>query len=49
MIVEAVKLDLAQYTVQYELLRSQVIGLAGNAAPGDKLQTSDAALGLPCF
>jgi hypothetical protein len=31
MIVEATKLDVTQYTVQYELLRSQVIGSAGNA------------------
>lgn len=28
----ATKLDAKQYTVQYELLRSQVIGPAGNAA-----------------
>ena len=33
MIVEATKLDVRQYTVQYELLRSQVIGSAGNAVP----------------
>jgi hypothetical protein len=31
MIVEATKLDVMQYTVQYELFRSQVIGSAGNA------------------
>jgi len=31
MIVEAAKLDVTQYAVQYELLRSQVIGSAGNA------------------
>lgn len=31
MIVEAAKLDVTQYTVQYELLRFQVIGSAGNA------------------
>ena len=30
MIVEATKLDVTQYTVQYELLRFQVIGSAGN-------------------
>jgi hypothetical protein len=30
MIVEATKLDVAQYTVQYELLRFQVIGSPGN-------------------
>ena len=35
MIVEATKLDLTQYTVQYELLRFQVVGSAGNAVlPG---------------
>lgn len=31
MIVEAARLDVTQYTVQYELLRFQVIGSAGNA------------------
>jgi hypothetical protein len=31
MIIEAAKLDVTQYTVQYELLRSQVTGSAGNA------------------
>ena len=30
MIVEAAKLDVTQYTVQYELLRFQVIGSAAN-------------------
>ena len=30
MIVEATKLDVTQYTVQYELLRFQVIGSAAN-------------------
>lgn len=30
MIVEATELDVTQYTVQYELLRFQVIGSAGN-------------------
>ena len=30
MIVEATKLDITQYTVQYELLRLQVIGSAGD-------------------
>ena len=30
MIVEATKFDVTQYTVQYELLRFQVIGSAGN-------------------
>jgi hypothetical protein len=33
MIVGAAKLDVTQYTVQYELLRSQVIGSSGNAVP----------------
>jgi len=32
MIVEAARLDVTHYTVQYELLRFQVIGSAGNAA-----------------
>jgi hypothetical protein len=32
MIVEAAKLDSMQYTVQYELLRCQVIGAMGNVA-----------------
>ena len=31
MIAEVTKLDVAEYTVQYELLRFQVIGSAGNA------------------
>jgi hypothetical protein len=35
MIVEAAKLDGMQYTVQYELLRSQVIGTLGNVIPGN--------------
>ena len=35
MIVEAAKLDITQYTVQYELLRSQVIGSAGNVSSGN--------------
>ena len=30
MIVEAAKLDVTQYTAQYELLRLQVVGSAGN-------------------
>jgi hypothetical protein len=30
MIVEAAKLDITQYALQYELLRFQVTGLAGN-------------------
>jgi hypothetical protein len=35
MIVEAAKLDATHYTVQYELLRSQIIGTAGNVAQGN--------------
>lgn len=35
MIVEAAKLDATQYTVQYEFLRHQVIGLAGHPTHGD--------------
>jgi hypothetical protein len=34
MIVTATKPDAAQYTVQYELLRFQVIGSPGTMAPG---------------
>jgi hypothetical protein len=34
-IVEAAELDLTQYTVQYELVRSQVIGPAGNITAGE--------------
>jgi hypothetical protein len=34
MIVEAAKLDATQYSVQYELLRCQVIGTAGSATQG---------------
>lgn len=49
MIVEAVKLDVTQYTVQYELLRSQVIGLAGNAAPGDAAADQRRGVGLALF
>jgi hypothetical protein len=49
MIVEALKLDLTQYTVQYELLRSQVIGLAGNAAPGDTAADQRRGVGLALF
>jgi hypothetical protein len=35
MIVEAAKLDATQYTMQYELLRSQIIGTVGNGARGN--------------
>jgi hypothetical protein len=34
MIVTATKIDFAQYTVQYELLRFQVIGSSGTMVPG---------------
>src|SRR5947209_5006374 len=34
MIVKAAKLDAVQYSVQYELLRSQVIGTAGSVTQG---------------
>jgi hypothetical protein len=33
MIVEAAKLDAIEYSVQYELLRSQVIGTVGSVTP----------------
>lgn len=46
MIVEGAKLDVTQYTVQYELLRSQVIGLAGNAARGDTAADPRRGVGL---
>ena len=49
MIVEAVKLDLTQYTVQYELLRSQVIGLAGNTAQRDTAPDQRRGVGLALF
>ena len=32
MIVEAARFDAPRYTIQYEILRSQVIGIAGNVA-----------------
>jgi hypothetical protein len=44
MIVEATTLDVTQYTVQYELLRFQVIGPLGNVP----LQANHAALVSPC-
>jgi len=49
MIVEAVKLDVTQYTVQYERLRSQVIGLAENAASGDTAADQRRGVGLALF
>ena len=44
MIVEATKLDIMQYTVQYELLRFQVIGSPGMSF----LQVNHVALVSPC-
>jgi len=49
MIVEVAKLDAMQYSVQYELLRSQVIGLAGNAAQGDTAANQRRGVGLALF
>ena len=46
MIVEAEKLDVTQYTVQYELLRSQVIGPAGDAARGNTAANQPRGVGL---
>lgn len=43
MIVEAAKLDTRQYTVQYELLRSQAIGTAGNVT---RQNTADQPRGI---
>ena len=34
MIVETAKLDAMQYRVQYELIRSQVLGTVGSAVQG---------------
>ena len=49
MIVEAAKLDITQYTVQYELLRSQVIGPAGDAVRGDSYANQPHGVGLALF
>jgi hypothetical protein len=43
MIFEGARLDPGQYSVQYELLRSQVIGAAGDVARGD---TADQTRGI---
>jgi len=43
MIFEGARLDPSQYTVQYELLRSQVIGTVGDVARGD---TADQTRGI---
>jgi hypothetical protein len=46
MIVEAAKLDVSHYTVQYELLRSQVIGPARNATQEDTAAGQPRGVGL---
>jgi hypothetical protein len=46
MIVEAVTLDVTPYTVQYELLRSQVIGPTRNSARGDAAADQPRGVGL---
>ena len=44
--VEAATLDVTQYTVQYELLRSQVMAPAANAALGDTAADPRRGVGL---
>ena len=46
MIVEAAKLDVTQHTMQYELLRSQVIGPPGTAARGEMAVDHPRGVGL---
>ena len=46
MIVEAATIDVTQYTVQYELLRSQVIDPTRNSARGDKAADQPRGVGL---
>jgi hypothetical protein len=46
MIVEAAKLDVTQYTVHYELLRSQVIGPSAHTAQGDTPTDQRRGVGL---
>jgi hypothetical protein len=47
MIVEVAKLDAMQYSVQYELLRSQVVGAVGSVGRGSTAsQTSGIGLAL---
>ena len=46
MIIEGTKLDATQYTLQYELLRSQVMGAAENAARGDATVGQPRGVGL---
>jgi hypothetical protein len=45
-IIEASSPDVAQYTAQYELLRSQVIGARGGDAPRPDLATPPRGVGL---
>jgi hypothetical protein len=47
--VEAAKLDVTQYTVQYELLRYQVMAPAANAARGDAAADPRRGVGLALF
>jgi hypothetical protein len=44
--VEAAKLDVTQYAVQYELLRSQVMASAANPARGDTAADRRRGVGL---
>jgi hypothetical protein len=46
MIVEVTVPDVTQYTAQYELLRSQVIGPAGISTRGDKAVDQPRGVGL---
>lgn len=46
MIVETAKLDGTQCVMHYELLRSQVVGVKGNAAPGIAGQPRGVGLAL---
>jgi hypothetical protein len=46
MIVEAATTDVTQYTVQYELLRSQVIDPTGISARGNKAADQPRGVGL---
>ena len=46
MIVETATIDVTQYTVQYELLRSQVIDPTGNSVRRDKAADQPRGVGL---
>ena len=46
MIVESTTTDVTQYTLQYELLRSQIIDSTGNSARGDKAADQPRGVGL---